>query len=115
MDTTQAAARIQSEVDTLTALLAHEDDSESLDVQGASEHGDRSDSATSLTSLEQDAAVVDSLRERLSSLHRAQRRLDAGTYGFSVRSMAAISNERLESDPASELTLDEAEFDERTR
>jgi DnaK suppressor protein len=55
-----------------------------------------------------DDAIADSLRERLAALDRALKRLDDGTYGRSVRSGVAIPDERLEADPAAELTVEEA-------
>ena len=42
-------------------------------------------------------------------LRRAEQRIDAGTYGYSIRSGQAISDERLEADPAAELTVAEAQ------
>ena len=52
---------------------------------------------------------MDSLRERLAAIEKAERRLEEGTYGKSVRSGAPIPDERLEADPAAELTVDEAQ------
>jgi DnaK suppressor protein len=40
-------------------------------------------------------------------IERAQKRLEAGTYGLSVRSGRPIPDERLEADPAAELTVEE--------
>lgn len=53
-------------------------------------------------------AVAEGLRERLAAIERAEARLREGTYGRSVRSGLPIPDERLEADPAAELTLDEA-------
>jgi DnaK suppressor protein len=55
-----------------------------------------------------DDAVADSMRERLAAIDRALRRLDDGTYGRSVRSGLPIPDDRLEADPAAELTIEEA-------
>jgi len=68
-----------------------------------------SDPATSLTLEEQDDAVTSSLRERLMAIERAEQRLRDGTYGHSVRSGDEIPDERLEADPAAELTVEEAQ------
>jgi DnaK suppressor protein len=46
---------------------------------------------------------------RLAAIDRAEARLQAGTYGRSVRSNVPIPDERLEADPAAELTTEEAE------
>jgi DnaK suppressor protein len=53
-------------------------------------------------------AIAASLRDRLAALDRAKQRLDNGTYGRSIRSGVPIPDERLEADPAAELTIEEA-------
>jgi hypothetical protein len=53
-----------------------------------------------------------SLRDRLTALDRALHRLDDGSYGRSIRSGVPIPDERLEADPAAELTVEEAAADE---
>ncbi len=55
-----------------------------------------------------DDAIAESLRDRLAKLDRALKRLDDGSYGRSVRSGAPIPDDRLEADPAAELTIEEA-------
>jgi DnaK suppressor protein len=47
----------------------------------------------------------------LAAIDRAEQRLEAGTYGFSVRSGQPIPDDRLEADPAAELTTAEAQHD----
>jgi DnaK suppressor protein len=69
---------------------------------------DWSDPAQPLTSQGTDDAVAAGLRERLQAIERAEGRLAAGTYGRSIRSGVPIPDERLEADPAAELTVDEA-------
>jgi DnaK suppressor protein len=69
---------------------------------------DWSDPAQPLTSEGTDDAVAAGLQDRLQAIDRAEARLAAGTYGRSVRSGAPISDERLEADPAAELTVEEA-------
>jgi DnaK suppressor protein len=66
------------------------------------------DSAEPLTAEGADDAVAAELRERLAALDRADQRLAEGTYGRSVRSGAVIPDDRLEADPAAELTVEEA-------
>ena len=65
--------------------------------------------AERLTAEETDDAVAAGLRDRLAALDRAERRLAEGTYGRSVRSGEQIPDDRLEADPAAELTAAEAE------
>ena len=72
------------------------------------ETGDYADAAQPLTSQGMDDAIAESLRDRLATLERAEQRLDNGTYGRSVRSGLPIPDERLEADPAAELTVEEA-------
>ena len=55
-----------------------------------------------------DDAVAAGLRARLAALDRALQRVEDGTYGRSIRSGAPIPDERLEADPAAELTVQEA-------
>ena len=55
-----------------------------------------------------DDAVAAGLRDRLAALDRALERVADGSYGRSIRSGAPIPDERLEADPAAELTVQEA-------
>jgi DnaK suppressor protein len=90
--------------DLLLSSAAHGLD----DREGANEQGDMSDSEEGLTTQAEDDAVTSGLRVRLAQLHRALDRLDDGTYGRSLRSGQAISDERLDADPAAEFTAQEA-------
>ena len=78
------------------------------DRTAANEPGDLADPAERLTAEQVDDAVTGGLRSRLEAIERAEARLEAGTYGRSVRSGRPISEERLEADPAADLTADEA-------
>jgi DnaK suppressor protein len=55
-----------------------------------------------------DIAIHSSLHQRLAALDRAEQRIAKGTYGKSVESGSPIPDERLEHDPAAELTVEEA-------
>jgi len=44
----------------------------------------------------------------LAAVDRAEQRVEAGTYGISVRSGQPIPDDRLEADPTAELTVEEA-------
>ena len=59
-----------------------------------------------------DEAVAEELQNRLDAIDGALARLDAGTYGRSVLSGKPIPDERLEADPAAELTVEEARAQE---
>ena len=78
------------------------------DRAAGAELGDEADPGRALTDEATDDAVAASLRERLAVLERAEQRLAQGTYGKSVRSGLPIPDERLEADPAAELTVEEA-------
>lgn len=79
------------------------------DRSAANQHGDMSDSSELLVSEGTDDAVANALTRRLAAIERAERRLAAGTYGRSILSGDTIPDERLEADPAAELTVEEAQ------
>ena len=111
MDNEQARARLQAERTEVLGLLqdterAGQEDRET-EVEAA-ETGDSADAAQPLAAEGLDDAVAESLRDRLAALDRALKRLDDGSYGRSVRSGAPIPAERLDADPAAELTVEEA-------
>ena len=80
------------------------------DRSAANQHGDMSDSSELLVSEGTDDAVANSLTRRLAAIERAEQRLASGTYGRSIVSGDLIPDERLEADPAAELTVDEAQL-----
>ncbi len=109
MDDQRARVLLDGERARVLALLedvtaAGEEDRSSADEQGA----DWADPAESFVGEETDDAVAGELHERLAAIDRAEARLAAGTYGYSVRSGQPIPDERLEADPAAELTAEEA-------
>src|SRR5881392_1466925 len=63
---------------------------------------------------EVDDALRVQLRGELEALERAERRLEEGSYGFSVESGDPIPAERLEAVPWAERTQEEQERYERT-
>ena len=69
------------------------------------------DSAEPLVDQGLDDSVVAALERHLDAIDRAERRIEAGTYGRSVRSGEEIPDARLEADPTAELTVDEASSD----
>jgi DnaK suppressor protein len=108
MDTNQARARLLAERDEVRSLLKETREEGRQDREAEGETGDTGDAAQSLTSEGMDDAIAESLRDRLGTLDRAMQRLDEGTYGRSVRSGQPIPEERLDADPAAELTVEEA-------
>ena len=115
MDQDRARSLLIAERDEVQGLLKDTEVAGQADrlseVEGA--EGDVSDAAQPLTAEGMDDAIAESLRSRLDAIERALQRLDAGTYGRSVRSGEPIPDERLEADPAAELTIEEARAAER--
>jgi len=110
MDENRARDLLQTERAEVRNLLAGTEEAgqENRETEDEQAHEDVSDSAQPLTAEGEDDAISESLRDRLAKLDRALKRLDDGTYGRSVRSGVPIPDERLEADPAAELTVEEA-------
>ena len=111
MDEAQARTRLQAERAEVAELLGETESAEQQDratEDEEAETGDSADAATSLTAEGLDDSTAETLRDRLAAIDRALRRLDDGTYGRSVRSGVPIPDERLDADPAAELTVEEA-------
>ncbi len=109
MDKQRARALLDAERARVKQLLSETAAAGREDRATANEAVAMDDPAERLTAEETDDAVVEGLRDRLAALDRAERRLDDGTYGRSVRSGVPIPDDRLEADPAAELTAAEAE------
>ena len=112
MDDTKARALVKAEKARVQALLDSTTAAGEENRSAADEPGDWTDSAEPLTDEEADDAVTAQLRDRLDALARAERRIDEGTYGRSVLSGLPIPDERLEADPAAELTAEEAQLNQ---
>ena len=110
MDTERARALLESELAEVRDLLAETDDAgqEDRETEDEGATGDYADAAQPLTQEGMDDAIAESLRDRLAAIERALVRIDKGTYGVSIRSGKPIPDERLEADPAAELTVEEA-------
>ena len=115
MDSERARSLLTAERDEVQGLLkgAETDSQEARASEVDSEAGDYGDAAQPLQAQGEGDAIAESLRNRLEAIERALRRLDDGTYGKSVRSGDPIPDERLEADPAAELTIEEAREAER--
>jgi DnaK suppressor protein len=109
MDENRARVMLQDERTEVLSLLKDTEAVAEADRETEDEEGvNVSDPAQSLTAEGMDDAIAESLRDRLAAIDRALRRLDDGMYGRSVRSGVPIPDERLEADPAAELTVEEA-------
>jgi DnaK suppressor protein len=109
MEDTKARDLLGAERLRVEQLLKGIDDAGVADRVAADQEGDMFDSAEPLTTEGTDDAVRAQLQVRLAALDRAEKRLEAGTYGYSVRSGQPIPDDRLEADPTTELTVEEAE------
>lgn len=108
MEKERARELLEAERTRLQALLADAAKSGRADRSAEDEPGDWGDRAEPLTAEGTNDAVMAGLNARLEALKRAEDRLAAGTYGLSVLSGRPIPDDRLEADPAAELTIDEA-------
>jgi DnaK suppressor protein len=107
MEEAQARQLLSAERARLETLLRETTRAGNEDREAVGGVGDIADPAQPLTDQEAEDAVAAALRDRLAAVARAEARLATGTYGRSVRSNEPIPDERLEADPAAELTVDE--------
>ena len=108
MDESRARALLRAERAEVATLLHETEAAVSIDEQAPDSATDYGDEGLPLTEGANDEAVAEQLRERLGAIDRALARLEAGTYGRSVLSGKPIPDQRLEADPAAELTVEEA-------
>jgi DnaK suppressor protein len=108
MDEQRARALLEAERDEVRNLLGQTQEAAEEDREQEGVTGDAADLAQPLTAEGMDEAIAESLRDRLAAIDRALDRIAQGTYGKSVRSGKPIPDERLEADPAAELTVEEA-------
>lgn len=115
MDADRARSLLLAEREEVQDLLRDTEGALRQDLESGADDGpgDAGDMAAPLTAEDTDSAVVENLRGRLDAIERALKRLDDGTYGRSVRSGVPIPDERLEADPAAELTVEEARAGQR--
>jgi DnaK suppressor protein len=109
VDNDRAQLLLNAERTRVEDLLTSVQGDSQSDRSAANQQGDMSDSSEVLVSEGTDDAVASALTQRLAAIERAEQRLAAGTYGQSIESGELIPDERLEADPAAELTVDEAE------
>jgi DnaK suppressor protein len=108
MEIDRAQELLLAERRRVEQLLRETSEAGQDDRTAANQDGDMFDSAQPLTDEGTDASVLAGVRDRLAAIERAEKRLADGAYGYSVQSGLAIPDERLEADPAAELTIEEA-------
>jgi DnaK suppressor protein len=107
MDEARARQLLADERTRVEGLLRDLTEAADEDRAASRETGDLADPAQPLTDEQGADAVAAGLRNRLAAIERAEVRLADGTYGRSVQSGTPIPDERLEADPAAELTVEE--------
>ncbi len=107
MDPQRARELLSAERDEVEREIA------ALEREGPEEGDDRVEpgdlNSEALYQDELDAGRAQDLKARLAAVERAEARLEAGTYGLSIKSGAQIPDERLEAVPTAELTVGEQE------
>ncbi len=114
MDEQRARQLLADERTRLERSLSDSDDEARDERSTLGDTGDLYDGAEPLTAEAGTDAIVSGIQDRLAALDRAQTRLQSGTFGRSVLSGQPIPDERLEADPAAELTVEE-ELDQARR
>lgn len=107
MDEARARQLLADERARVEGLLGDLTRAADEDRATTKETGDIADPAQPLTDEQGADAVAAGLRDRLAAIERAEARLANGSYGRSVQSGQPIPDERLEADPAAELTVEE--------
>jgi DnaK suppressor protein len=108
METDRARELLRADRARTQELLDEARSGSSIDRLEANEPGDMFDSAEPLVDQGLDDSVVAALERHLEAIDRAERRLESGTFGRSIRSGDVIPDARLEADPTAELTVEEA-------
>ncbi|HEX4832321.1 MAG TPA: hypothetical protein VH478_14655 [Trebonia sp.] len=108
MDEARARKLLQEERAEVARLLRGAEEAAEEDLAQDDGPQDYGDAAEPLSAEGEDENVAGTLRERLEAIDRALERLDDGTYGRSVHSGQPIPGDRLEADPAADLTIEEA-------
>jgi DnaK suppressor protein len=104
MDAERAGELLAAErerIEKALGLLDHQDDSEPADTS------DPGNIAADLTQAEFDEGFEKDLRDQLAAVERAEKRLAGGTYGLSIDTGQPIPDERLETIPTAERTVEE--------
>jgi DnaK suppressor protein len=114
-DTMIARRLVAAERARIESALADVDDAVHGEGELQSQQaGDTSESGTEVAEEAVAMAVGERLRRRLREADRADKRIDAGTFGRSVESGAPIPPERLAVDPLAERTVEEQRALDRT-
>jgi DnaK suppressor protein len=109
LDQAHARELLQSERERIEAQLADLERLRRSELDEIETATDPSDDAELIEETAVDEALARRLRAQLEAVERAEKRLEDGTYGFSVESDEPIPRERLEAIPWAERSTEEQE------
>ena len=105
MDEQQARELLAAERRRIERALADLEERGSNELSHYDQHP--ADAGSELFEQERDSGIAVRLRAELAAVERAEHRLAAGTYGFSIESGKPIPDQRLEAMPTAERTVEE--------
>jgi DnaK suppressor protein len=114
VDEARARELLRRERDRIESSLADLERLRESELEEVETAIDPVDDAEVIEETTVDDALTRHLRVELEAVERAEKRLEDGTYGFSVVSGEPIPRERLETIPWAERTAEEQERYERT-
>jgi DnaK suppressor protein len=114
IDESRAGELLQRERERIESSLADQQRVRRSELDEIDTELNPLDDGESIEDEEVDDALAEQLRAKLEAVGRAEKRLEDGTYGFSVESGEPIPAERLEAIPWAERTAEEQERFERT-
>ena len=113
IDEAHARELLQRERERIEAQLADVERLRRSELDGIETATDPDDDAELIEERARDEELAEPLRGRLEAIGRAEKRLEDGTYGFSVESGEPIPPARLEAIPWAERTTEEQQHHER--
>jgi RNA polymerase-binding transcription factor len=113
IDQAHARELLQRERERIEAQLADLERLRRSELDEIETATDPSDDAELIEETAVDEALARRLRAQLEAVERAEKRLEDGTYGFSVESGEPIPRERLDAIPWAERTTEEQERSDR--
>jgi DnaK suppressor protein len=114
IDQAEARELLQRERERIESALAVLERLRRSDLEEVDTATELFDDGEVIEDMQVDEALAGQLRAELEAVERAERRLEDGTYGFSVESGEPIPAERLRTIPWAERTAEEQSRYERT-
>lgn len=114
LDEARARELLTRERERIESSLAAQRRAHEGEVDEIATATDPADDAELIEEQQVDDALAEQLRAELSAVERAMKRLEDGTYGFSIESGEPIPAGRLQAIPWAERTAEEQERFERS-